>query len=197
MRAGVARIELDRTAELSLRPFPIPIVHEQRPGERRVRRRDRFIELERFARVHLGARVGFVNGNAAIIDVERVGVGQAGVGGRIVRILGDCLLEEAHGFGHTFLCSLVPGEPPFEIQTVGLDVFGVAPRDVLGEIGEHRRPQRVDDRAGDLVLNSEHVDQLAVVALRPELPPVVGRRELGGDAQPVARLAHRPLEHDA
>ena len=132
MRAGVARIELDRTAERALRPFPIPIVHEQRPGERRVRRRDRFIERERFARVRLGARVGFVNGNAAVIYVERVGVGQAGVGGRIVRILRDCLLEEAHGFRHTFLCSLVPGEPPFEIQTIGLDVFGVAPRDVLG-----------------------------------------------------------------
>src|SRR3989442_3129675 len=56
MRAGVARIELDRTAERSLRPFPIPIVHEQRPGERRVRRRNGFIELERFARVRLSAR---------------------------------------------------------------------------------------------------------------------------------------------
>src|SRR2546422_8131449 len=36
------------------------------------------------------------NGNAAVIDVERVGVGQAGVGGRIVRILGDCLRSEEH-----------------------------------------------------------------------------------------------------
>ena len=157
----------------------------------------RLIELERFTRVRLRARVRLGNGNTAVIDVERVGIGQTGVGRRVVRFLGDRLLEESNGFGHAFLRSFVPGKPSFEVEAVGVDVFGIPARHVFGEIGEHCGSQRADDRAGDLVLNREHVDQLAIVALRPEQPPVVGRGELCGDAEPVARLAHRPLEHDA
>ncbi len=53
------------------------------------------------------------------------------------------------------------------------------------------------DRGGDLVLDLEHVDELAVEALAPDVRIVGDVDELRRDPQPLARLADAALEHGA
>jgi hypothetical protein len=62
-------------------------------------------------------------------------------------------------------------------------------------LGHRLQPagQRRNDRGRDLVLDGEDVLELAVVALRPDVPVGLGVDELDGDAHPVARLAHAAL----
>src|SRR2546427_1567764 len=92
------------------------------------------VELQRLVRVLLGAPVRLVNRYRAVIDVERVGIGQPRVGGRVTGILRDGLLEVADRLRDALLGPLVPRIPTFEIEAVSLDVFGVASRDVLGQV---------------------------------------------------------------
>lgn len=57
--------------------------------------------------------------------------------------------------------------------------------------------QRFRDSARDPVLGGEDVLDRHVVAVGPELEAVVRLDELGGDADPVVRLADAPLEQRA
>src|SRR6185295_19243942 len=50
------------------------------------------------------------------------------------------------------------------------------------------------DGVGDLVLNSENVGQVAIVAFGPHMAAVFAVDELTGDADALAGLAHAPLE---
>src|SRR5262245_48653787 len=54
--------------------------------------------------------------------------------------------------------------------------------------------QNRDDRAGYLVLNREHVLDLAIVALGPAMSTGQGIDELHRDANPVARSANAALQ---
>ena len=64
--------------------------------------------------------------------------------------------------------------------------------EILG--GVELRLDRGDDGLGDLVLHREHVGEIAVVALRPEMAAGGDVDELGGDAHMVAVLAHAALD---
>src|SRR2546430_17192258 len=139
--------------------------------------------------------VSLGDGHAAVVDLEGVGIGEARVGERVPRILVDGLLEIGDGLEHTLLAPLVPAEAALQVQRIRLEVVGVALRRRVGDVGQEGGAQRADDGAGDFVLNREHVVQRAIVALRPQGAPVVGGGELRRDAQPDARLPHRPLEH--
>ncbi len=61
--------------------------------------------------------------------------------------------------------------------------------------GQQLELEGCDHRPGDLVLDSEHVGELAVVGLRPQVIAVGRVDELRGDADLIARLAHAALEH--
>src|SRR5258708_17731140 len=135
MGGGGWRVEWDRAGKLSLGPVPMPVVDKEAPGKRRMGRGNGLIELQCLMRVFLGAPVRLVNGNRAVIDVERVGIREPRVGGRVAGILRDGLLEVADRFRDAFLGAFVPRIPAFEIEAVGLYVLGVAPRDVRGHIG--------------------------------------------------------------
>lgn len=55
--------------------------------------------------------------------------------------------------------------------------------------------QCLDCRAGDLLLQHEHVVHLTVVALRPEVEAIACVNQLHGDAEPVARLSYAAFEN--
>ena len=63
--------------------------------------------------------------------------------------------------------------------------------------GIELRLDRGDDGLGDLVLHREHVDESAVVALRPDVAAGGDVVELRRDAHAVAVLAHAALDHVA
>ncbi len=59
------------------------------------------------------------------------------------------------------------------------------------------RLDRGDDGLGDLVLHGEHIGEVAVVALRPDVAAGGDVVELRRDAHAVAALAHAALDHVA
>ena len=59
------------------------------------------------------------------------------------------------------------------------------------------RLDRCHDGLGDLVLHREYVGQVAVVAFGPEMAAGDDIVELGGDAHPVAGLAHAAFHYVA
>lgn len=60
--------------------------------------------------------------------------------------------------------------------------------------GVDLRLDRRDDALSDLVLHGEDVDQLAVVALGPEMTAGGGVVELRGDTHAIVHLAHAALD---
>ena len=108
MRRRVLRVELDRATELPPRFLPAPVVHEQHPRQRRVRLRQRLVERQRLARVALRQRESFRDRHAAVVELQRVGVGEPGVRQRVLRIFGDGALEVLDGLQHALLRALVP-----------------------------------------------------------------------------------------
>src|SRR5215207_4321848 len=55
----------------------------------------------------------------------RMCIGESGVGKCIVGIEGDRLLKKFDRSLYIFLGPLIPGESPFEIKLIGLDVLGI------------------------------------------------------------------------
>ena len=153
------------------------------------------VELERLARIGLGAGEAFRDGDAAVVELQRIRVGETGVGRCVAAIGLDGLLEQPDRLGDAFLGAFVPGIAAFQVQAVGLEVLGVALGRGLVEVGKRGRAQRVHDGVGDLVLDREDVGEGAVVALGPEQAAVLGGAELRRNPQPVSGTAHRPLKH--
>ncbi len=54
-----------------------------------------------------------------------------------------------------------------------------------------------DDVAGDLVLHVEHIVEIGVVAIGPDMVPPGCFDELGGDPDPVSHPAHTALEDES
>jgi len=55
--------------------------------------------------------------------------------------------------------------------------------------------QRRDDGPRNVLLDAEHILELAVVRIRPKLVAVAGAHELRRDTHAIAALAHAPFEH--
>ena len=115
----------------------------------------------------------------------------------VVRIDGDRLLEQGLR-DHVVLAR----HPPVVRQRPHHQVPGVhAVRRLApgAEIlrGVELRLDRGDDRLGDLVLHREHVGEVAVVALRPDVAAGGDVVELRRDAHALAVLAHAAFDHVA
>ena len=55
----------------------------------------RLVQRERALRLGAGAFEPLAHGRAAVVELQRVRIGQAGIGQRVARVLGDGRLEEA------------------------------------------------------------------------------------------------------
>src|SRR3546814_7495935 len=64
-------------------------------------------------------------------------------------------------------------------------------------LGAQRHLQRIDDAAGDVVLDREHVLHLAVVGFRPEVRVGSGIDQLRRDAHVLAGAAYAAFEYRA
>ena len=196
MRRGKTGVQLERAAVFAHRPRPVPIVHVQHPGQRRVRLGYGVVQRERLEGVLAREPIPFGHGDAAVIHLKRVGVREPRVRERVFGVVVDCLFEVRDRLEHALLRALVPAVSALQVERVRLEVVRVALRRGIRDVGQEGGAQRGHDRARDLVLQREHVVELAIVPLRPDVAPVVRRRELRGDAQAVVRLPDCALEHD-
>ena len=107
------------------------------------------------------------------------------------------LLETLQRSNQSRFVAFVPEISSLEIQLVGSEIprwnrhepLAARPREMDTE-GRH-------DRAGDLVLDREHVLQLAIVGVRPLLRVVACVDELRRNPQAIARLPHASFEDPA
>src|SRR5205085_5807969 len=57
-----------------------------------------------------------------------------------------------------------------------------------------RRGKSIGNRPRDLVLNGEDIVELAIEVLRPEMKPVCGAHQLGGDPQVLSGFTHTAFQ---
>ncbi len=189
-------IEPQRGLELGERVVEAP--HEQVHAAERVMRPGILaVGEDRSAgrTLRLGRRDGHVR--PAHVDAERVARRKHAERLAVVGVDRGRLLQQR--LGHHLILA---GHPPVMRQRAHHQVPGIqavrrlAPgAEILRRI--ELRLDRGDDGLGDLVLDREHVGELAVVALRPDV--AAGRHviELRGDAHAVAAFAHAAFDHVA
>src|SRR5262249_42870267 len=117
-------------------------------------------------------------------------VRQSTVRCRIPWILVDRLLKIANRFVHGALGPLHPEIPSLEIELVSLRID-------LAATGESRMLFRrklyldfLRDRASDFVLQDQHVAQVSLVCLGPEVPVATGMNQLSADPNLVTHPLH-------
>src|SRR6185436_13687352 len=93
-----------------------------------------------------------------------------------------------------FLRPAIPDLAPLEIERVGLQVIGGRAYEA-GDFGaEQPHAERAHDGPRDLLLDPEHILDVAVVRFRPELIAGDAIGELHGDAEPAPGRPDAALE---
>ncbi len=119
------------------------------------------VQRERVTGLLLRASHSLVDRRGAVVELQRVGIGQPGIGQGVFRILGDGLLEELDRLGDALGGALVPAEPslagrgcrPSDCRyTAAGPALAISPRKLASQ-GIHDGPR-------DLVLDGEHVARL-------------------------------------
>src|SRR5438270_4509716 len=128
MSLRIIRIQLDGAFEFALSAGPVTIVIVLNVGQRYVRFGETCIEFYGFQRGGLGLWQRFVwrYGAASIRRAQQIiGVGQAAVSQREVRIFLYCLLKIVERLLQPFFASLVVIKSSFQIKLISLVAFGV------------------------------------------------------------------------
>ncbi len=103
-------------------------------------------------------------------------------------------LEEPDGGLQITLAASIPQVAAPQIEVVGLTIGDVALPKIGDFVLEKGGAELVGDLDGDLVLELEDVRDGPVVAIGPELGPVGGLDQSGGDPHPVAESTDAALE---
>src|SRR6267143_699207 len=119
-----------------------------------------------------------------VVCCNIVGVSQSRVRLRVVRIDLNCLLEEFQGSQDSFLASLAPEEPSFEVESICFHVLSLLPTRFLN--GDELDLQGLCDLPCYVILNLEDVVQLSVVFLGPQVSIFSDIDELHCDAQSIS-----------
>jgi hypothetical protein len=130
--------------------------------------------------------------NVHIVPVHQcMSLGQRAPGGREFGIEAHRLVQEQDGPLETPRAAAGDKGAGLEEPVVGRQVC-------RGRPCRSRRvklqSERVHDGPGDVVLDGEHVVQLAVEGIGPQVEPVRHAHQLGRDAEPTARAPDTPLQ---
>ena len=126
-----------------------------------------------------------------------MGVGQAAVRQRELRVLDDRLLEEVERLVQPFVGALVQVIPALQIEIARGEVFGRAPRAARVSGVEQAWLQFLDDRVGDRFLRRERIVERGIDRLGPEIRRRRGVHEVHGDAHAIAGLPDAAGQHHA
>src|SRR2546429_426348 len=195
VRGAVLRVEGDGSGQLLFGRRPIPVVIQADDPERRVRFGERAVEQQRPLRGRLRLGEALPRGVVAPDREHAGGVAQAGVGGgvqgigphRLLEVLGTAAQQARLGPQAEEIAA-------FQVQVVRFRTRRRAPHQ--GGVGRfsERDLERAYDGPRDFVLHREHVLDVALVLLRPELIATRGVDQLGIHPDAAAGAPHRALE---
>ena len=116
------------------------------------------------------------------------------MGFRIRGVFGDCPFKHGNRPHDISFGTTVPQKPALHIEVVGFLIRDVAALQFAKLVRQQRGTELVRHLHGDLVLEFEDVGDGAVVAVGPELGPVAGLDQPGGDPHPAAESPDAALE---
>ena len=192
---GISGVELDGPSELPPGCLPVPVMDERDPGQRGVCFGQAVVQRQGPESLLLRATQTVSDGRTAVVHFQRVAVGQAGIGERVLRIARNGGLKVTDGLGRAFRGPLVPREPAHQVEVVRVHIVGVALRHRIGQLAKETDPQYGNNGARQFLLQREDVSHFAIEALGPDQPPVVDVGQLHRNAKAAARSSHRPIEH--
>src|SRR6266568_9607259 len=102
----------------------------------------------------------------------KIGIGETGVGERIMRVLFDSLLKVADRLEEPVLSSLVPKIASLEVELVGFGVLRATPYDFASFRAAQTQSQSFRDLLCDFFLEPQNFVSLAFVLIAPELGTV-------------------------
>src|SRR5579863_52377 len=191
---GIVRFELNGPAKLSFSLAQFPTIVRQNEPQGRVGLRQRIVELKSLRRLLLRKPSSLLRNHPSVVAHDAVAVCHPCVGQREGRIELHRLFEVSDRLLDAFLASLVPVVSPLEIERVGFRTCGGTLPDLLLLPLDQMDLQRGRHLLCDVTLDGEDVCQVPVVALRPQVPVVLGLYQLGCDPDLVPRFPHAPLQ---
>ena len=187
VRLGGFRIKLDNMFKFAVRCGPIPIVKEiDRPHGRMCLGKLR-CEIERLLRVKFRDRKRLFRPHVINSECD-ICIGQTCVRQSVIRIFFDRLIKICNGFLVSALGLFVPVKRSFQIQVIGLRVFGIAFRKLLLVRRRQFDPQFIRNIAGNFFLQGNNVCQLAVIPPVPDRVPGLCIRQFQAQRQLLATL---------
>ena len=108
MGGGVVGVELDGAAKFLFGRSGIPVIKQHHEGERGVGFGERIVKLESLERGGFCQGIDLVGGQDVVGAEQNVGIREANVGGRIVGIFFNGLLEAFDSLPEIVLGALVP-----------------------------------------------------------------------------------------
>ena len=115
VRVGAVRIQGQRALKLPLRFAPLPLLAKGH-GSRGVRLGQRRIEFERLASRVVRQKPRLFGSDSDVVGrSDRVGLGQAGVGKRVIGVRRDGLLKQIDALLQALLCAPVPLLASFQV----------------------------------------------------------------------------------
>ena len=197
MSGRVARVQLDPSPEFRVGGFQIPVEAIQAESKGRMGLAERAIELQRLDRRGLRLRKGFLGSKHSIFPVAQQGirVGQTTVRLRVVWIALNRLFEIVDRLFEVVAGSLVPEVSPLEVRLVrlGIDEFVVLQRGLFLRVEVDSNLLR--DRSRDPVLQCQHVAQIAVVRLGPQVPVIACLNQLRRNPNLIAGAEDSAFYH--
>ena len=195
MRRGVIRVQLDGSPELAPGCLPVPEVIKVEQPQRRVRLAQRVVEFDGLRRRFRGLRRGLRARYQAVPSEGVVRVGQPGISRGIVRVFLNRLLEIADGFPEIVGRALVQVVAPLQVELVAFSVSRVVPDELLLLFAGQPQPKLTRNLPRDLLLDGEHVRDLALVLLAPELRTRLHVHQVHLHVQRVAQLTDAPRQN--
>src|SRR5207247_9702752 len=123
----------------------------------------RVINLESAIRGRSGSWQGLTSGNAGIILLQHITVGQSDIAKAVIRVAVYRLLKLLYRLLYPFPGPLTPVVAPPQIELIGFRVRGFVPCELLPLFAGQLQPQLLSNRPSNVLLDGKNVRSLSVV----------------------------------
>src|SRR3989442_1083750 len=194
VRVGIVGGQLQRPLELLLGAHPVEVAYRLDEGEHAMRFAELGVEGQRLRAGCFGSGVCLVRPHRPGFPELRIDHGEGRVRESVIGVFGDRLLEVLDPLATSFLGVPEVTMPALKIKLIGQQIAG----GLLVQPGLLIRRQLGLERGRDVQrhvrLDGEHIRELTVIRLRPEVSVGLCVDELRHDPHPIADPPHAAFE---